>query len=353
MRARRRSPTCRKRWIAFARSFRAGDIRAMRLTRLFTIATIVLFALIAGLLARIVHTEWRNYRSAQDGLQAMRIAHKAMVAAEKASVERGPANGVLGDAEPPDPAKRQRLREARNITDAALRDLIDTATRERDPRAQGAVRAIRKAQAALVAARSAVDRVADLPKTQRGPEVTGAVHQMFDVIPSIIEGVTIFSRNAEQVYPELSSELLSARFAAELREYAGRLGSEFTAALTESRRLSEAEAQRIRLLRGRLEQLRSLIELSIGGDGTDPRIVEAVRTTKRAYFEQDLNLIQGLELASAEWRPYGMSTAEFAARYVPAMGTIIQLRDALIGVAIESAEASQAAAGRVLAWSAV
>src|SRR6185503_10464908 len=121
--------------------------------------------------------------------------------------------------------------------------------------------------------------------------VMGAVHRMFAVIPPIMEAVAILSRSAELIYPELSGALVSARLAADLREQAGRLGSQFTGALAEQRRLYETETQEIRVLRGRIEQLRSLIHLSTKGGDADPRIADAVRTMDQMYFDADLRLV--------------------------------------------------------------
>jgi hypothetical protein len=93
-----------------------------------------------------------------------------------------------------------------------------------------------KAQAKLKDARGDVDRVGGLPQQQRtANQVTGAVQGMFDVIPVLMEAVTLLSNRAERVYPQLSDALVSARLAAELREQAGRLGSKFTAAIATQR----------------------------------------------------------------------------------------------------------------------
>src|ERR1700749_42889 len=96
----------------------------MKLTRLFAITTLVLVSLIGLMLSRIIFAEWSAYQSSRIGLEAMQVAKKAMVLAEKVSFERGPTNGVLGDADRPDPAKRARLRQVRSDSDAAMGDLV-------------------------------------------------------------------------------------------------------------------------------------------------------------------------------------------------------------------------------------
>jgi diguanylate cyclase (GGDEF)-like protein len=320
----------------------------MRLTRLFAFTTVVLITLIGLMLSRIVFGEWSVYHSADAGLRAMEVAYKAMVVAEKVSFERGPTNGVLGDGDNPDPSKRARLVLAREASDAAIVELA--AMMEPAQHQDEAVLALQKARVQLIAARAEVDQVARLPRAGRQPErVMGAVHQMFDVIPVVMEVVTLLSRDAETIYPQFSDALVGARLAAELREYAGRLGSQFTAALTEQKPLADTEQQAIHVLRGRIEQLRILIELPTRTRETDERILAAVRDMEHRYFGDGLAFIAQVERASSEGRSYGIDTAEFAARYVPDMASIVKMRDVLVSIAIEGGRERKASARKALA----
>lgn len=248
----------------------------MSLTRLFTISTIVLFALVVALFSRILFSEWHAYQNSTEGLEAVGAARLALVVAEKASFERGPTNGVLGSAAP-DPAKQARLRRARGVTDAAIRDLRNAIERAPGlPHRDEALASSRRTQELLTAARADVDRTAALPTRARTPNLLmGTVNEMFDVIPVAMQAATSLSRDAEDVYPQFSDALVAARLAADLREYAGRLGSQFTAALTQQKPLAERERFEIVAMRGRLAELRQLIELRTKTADTDPRIVTA------------------------------------------------------------------------------
>ncbi|MDP1108631.1 hypothetical protein, partial [Klebsiella pneumoniae] len=90
-----------------------------RLSRLFLLTTGLLLALVSALLLRSIWADRAEVQAAEQGLRAMQRAYLGMKAAEKASAERGPTIPVLTDAEPPDPARRQRLDEFRRTTDAA------------------------------------------------------------------------------------------------------------------------------------------------------------------------------------------------------------------------------------------
>jgi hypothetical protein len=94
----------------------------MRLTRLFTVTAVVLLTLIGLMLASAVTGEWRTYAASREGLAVMRLAYQAMIAAEKVSADAGRPMGA-GRCTPPDPAKGERLRKAREASDAALQDV--------------------------------------------------------------------------------------------------------------------------------------------------------------------------------------------------------------------------------------
>jgi signal transduction histidine kinase/CheY-like chemotaxis protein len=323
----------------------------VKLARLFAWTTLLLVAMVGLMLSNIVLAEWRGYRTSQAGLDAMQTAWQAMVVAEKASAERGPTNGVLGDGEPPDPAKQERLRTARATTDRVLHELLQS-LQARPALAGGeAERAVQKAQEQLAAARGAADAMAALRREQREPaRLMAVVHGMFDVIPVVMEAVTLLARDAESIYPQFSDAIVGARLAAELREYAGRLGSQFTAALNAGQPLGASEQVAIQTLRGRIAQLQELIELPTRTWQADPRMSAAVDEMRQQYFGHGLAFIADVERASQERRPYGLDTAAFAARYVPDMGSIVRLRDVMISIAIEGGEARKAQARRTLAW---
>lgn len=322
----------------------------MSLLRLFTITTTVLLLLIGLGLFRIINTEWQAFHATTNGLRAMQVTYKALVVAEKVSFERGPSNAVLGDADRHDPRKRAKLAKARAVSDKALHDLDDALAAAPDlKQAPLAVATMKRAREQLALGRAAVDRVAALPRARRDPaRVMGAVHEMFDIVPIVLDAATVLSRDAEDAYPALSDTLVASRLAAELREYAGRLGSQFTAALTNGKPLAQREEYGIYAMRGRIDELHGLIAARLKAEGTDPRVLAAQREMERRYFADDMAFVDSVERASIEHRSYGLDTAQFAARYVPGMGTIVTLRDVLVAVAIENAERSYAKARRVL-----
>lgn len=309
----------------------------MRLTRLFMLTTAVLLTLVSIMLVRGVMQEWRTVSAAERGLRAMGLTQLAMKIAEKASFERGPTNVVLGDGDERDPAKRKRMMEARKVSDdaidAALKALADSMSADH----RAAVAQIEKSRDELARARAETERVAALPFAERSGEnkniVRVPVGKMFGVIDTALETVSILSADAERIYPELSQALVGARLAAELREYAGRLGSQLTTPIGAEMALGMEERRDIPVLIGHIEQLRQLIEVSARANATDMQVTLAIAEMNKRYFKTGILLIDSLTAAGMSGNRYGMDLATFVARYVPEMASIVKLRDTMFEVA--------------------
>ncbi|UTH72817.1 diguanylate cyclase [Chromobacterium sp. IIBBL 290-4] len=319
----------------------------MRLSHIFTLVSAILFLLASLPLGWIIQREWETYHATENGLQAIQIARLAMVAAEKVSAERGPGNSLIGS--PPDPVLRERLHRARIVSDAAIQALLDAQGADAAPEQIRASRAMQSAQKLLAVARSDIDEINRQPYEERdSAQMMAAVHQMFEVIPAIMEAVTALSIHAEDIYPQLSSPLSSARQATELREYAGRLGSQLTGALSSRRPLTAEERREADMLRGRIVQLHGMLALSIAAQDSPPATLDAWRTMEEQYFRDAMEFVDGMVRYGAP--PAHLSAAAFASRYVPAMASMMALRDTMIEQAIDTGRRQHQAARRNLMY---
>ena len=317
----------------------------LRISTLSAIATAVLVILIGAMLSRFLFVEWRTFNTTGEGLWVTEVAYKGMIAAEKASFERGPSNGVLGDGDPPDAAKQERLHKARLATDQALQNFMAAIRGQSCSPACPMAADLSTVIDQLGSARNVVEQVSALPRQQRSADqVTQAVNRMFAVIPGLIQLTAELSRTAIDIDPGVEPAIFGAMYAVELREYAGRLGSQFTAALTEQKPLTLAEQQNINILRGRIAQLHDLIQVHTQQLKTQPLQKSVFDAMEEDYFRKGLSFVDQVEASSREGRPYGMSTADFAARYVPDMKSIVLLRDAMMQTALERARERHAAA---------
>lgn len=322
----------------------------MRLHRLFWLVSLLLACAVLGLSLRIVVVEWSRAAQARSGLEAMEHLRHLLLAAEMASRERGPANGVLGDDLPGDPAKHERLAQARARTDAAFAVLEHTVGTPSVPRNE--VRAlIARAALQLAHAREAIDRTAALPRAQRSPAaISEAIGKMFAVIDDLSPALMRLTNEAVAAYPRAADALIGARIAADLREYAGQLGSQFTVALTSRQPLRDAEHVAIERLRGRVEQLRKLLVQRTEAAPDRVPVQTATATMQLRYFESAIPFVEALTAHGLGDAHYGMDAAGFAARYVPDMDAIVELRDVLMDEALEQARSGHAEARAALLW---
>jgi diguanylate cyclase (GGDEF)-like protein len=297
--------------------------------------------MVCGMLGHIARDAWLRYEGTNAGMQALQLTHSAMLAAEKLSAERGPVNAVLGD-QGADPARQARLRQARGATDLALLQLERQLRADFSQAATGATAhptVIAPLYTALAAARNSVDRLAALPPAERTPQqLTSVVNTMFALVPLALDAVTDYTRLSEQAYPRISRTLIKARYAVELREYAGRMGSVLTAPLATGKPLTLAEHEQLNVLRGRLLQLRQQIELPGTGSANPPALQQVLARVDTVYFGTGQQMVAQVEQASRDGHAYGTDTGQFAQRYVPSMAPILALRDELLQEAQAQAE---------------
>ena len=311
----------------------------MSLNRLFWLVSVALMLLFSVLAARIVLIEWEAYRRGARSVDAVRVVQLTMLAMEKVSIERGPSNALMGGEGDALPALRKRLDEARRDSDEALFRVLDSLRQEADVRYAPAIRKIEAVRQALGPARDRVDQQVGLVKWQRSSrEITEAVDGMVALIPMLVSSVADLSSIAIQADPEVLDGLTGMRVAASLREYAGQVGSKFTAPVIMQRPLTKNEVIEIGKLYGRIEQLRTLLDIQMRAYKDNPAFRTALSDLDTQYFGQGFPFLDGLLQTGLLSGSYEVNTAELAARYVPPMGSILRLRDAILVDLIREAE---------------
>lgn len=326
----------------------------MQLSRmLHLLGALVLVATIA-LVGRMATTEWQSVHQASESLRLLDQLRLGLLAVEMVSRERGPTNGALGDVLPMAQPRAQALQEARARTDQAFDALLQAvaATQQRQP-AGGIdlVQSVRAAQSTLAQARAGVDQVLALAREQRSASaIRDAVYGMVAVVPLLSPVTNALASAAQHAYPALGDDVQGARLAAGLREYAGLLGSHFTAAVVKGQPFSPAERRAIDETRGRIAQLRTLVDLRLQLPDKAAEVAQAWDTVETRYFGVAQELLDKVLAQGDGDGRYGLSAAEFAALYVPEMNPILALRDALLAQARERAALEHQRALRVLAW---
>ncbi|PMS11478.1 sensor domain-containing diguanylate cyclase [Trinickia caryophylli] len=273
--------------------------------------------------------EWTALARVNESMRHFRAFRATLSAMEKISAERGPMNGVLGEDQPVPATRTILLRRARIDSDDQLAQLFDLLRPEKCPSCEGDYAAVKQLKADLAATRAEADRLAALPRAARGDRaVEEVIARMFRVVdgfgPIAVSRTTFVARGAPSVF----NCLMIARIAADLREHAGRLGSQLTAALALGRPLTIDERLAIAYTRGRIEQLRTAINVRMVD--LPALSVEAFAPINTRYFGEGLTYVSEVEARAQHTGGAGVSTGQFAERYVPTMLPIIGFRDAVM-----------------------
>lgn len=303
--------------------------------------------LVAG---RIMFVDWRELRRAEHAVVLIEQLRLGMVAAEMVSRERGPANGVLGADAPQPQALQEALASARGRTDQAYAAFAKVLRQvPQDGRRAAIGRQVEGFQTALDQARRRVDAIAALPLAQREPEsIKVAVDGMIRLVGMLRPVIMLVIDDLHEDQPAMSSVVVGAMLASELRELTGQLGSLLTPALSHDAPLSVEERLAIERMRGRIAQLRVLVASRVSVGHVTDAVRQAHARMERDYFGRADALVTQL-LQSGDRGGYGMSTAQFAARYVPDMNAILGLRDALFDEGRARGEAMRAEQRRTMA----
>ena len=312
----------------------------MSLSRLFRYLHGCLLALVCLTLSLVAWQQWQRQVSSRQSQAALVQFRQLLIAAEMSSRERGPMNALLGSRQTLDAARLQALQDARLRTDLAFdtlqSGLAGQAARvpagEAADRLRRVAEAVQRSRNELQQARAAADVLAARPAEHRdSQQLAQTIDQMVGVVRALGQPASQLAQWAQQAHPALSDAVQGARMAAELREQAGLLGSLFTPALHLGRPFTDAERVQIEQTRGRLLQLRSLLELHLGSLPTHSATQLAQQRMLDRYVqvagELQNRVIQAGVTGAGH---YGLDPASFAARYVPEINTIQGLRDALL-----------------------
>ncbi|EME67859.1 sensor protein barA [Paramagnetospirillum caucaseum] len=284
------------------------------------------------LIGRVIAPQLDKRASVQSGMAAERLMGLGLDAASRISAERGPANGVLGSDLPLPPERVAALRAARDGTDRALRD-IEAALGAGRPLAErdAVVRSLGASSRQLAAARRQIDDLAGRPRSQRrDAEVMAAVNAMIDVLPLLAPGLNVIEGNLAQADPSLTNFVTIARLATEMRDYAGQLGSVFTAPFVVRRLMTADELARVERLLGTIQALDYQSRLAFDKTGSPEDLKAALAAIDADFIGGGLPLVRRIRDVGRSSGEYPMNAADFAKTYVPQMNVILGLRAAAL-----------------------
>lgn len=323
----------------------------MKLRHLFLSLSLLLSIVVVMMTMEVVRSTWQEVRDVERGQEALQQLQAMLHAKEMASRERGPSNGVLGDdVVGGDPAKLERLRAARLKTDQALEALLHSIAITKQPSPQLS-HAVAQAQVQLTQARQRIDTTAKRElNTRTAADIRGAIGEMIEVIHLLDSPTLQLTNQAQAIFHGATDILAAANLAAILREYAGQLGSHFTAPIAKRRTLTDLERTTIERIRGRIEQLGQQLMQRTATVDTQSPAQQSYQTMYKRYFGSALAFIDTQMAVGLRDGQYGIDTAGFAARYVPDMDAIVTLRNVLMEQVQTHATKEMREAQQMLWW---
>ncbi|MCA3778749.1 MAG: sensor histidine kinase [Burkholderia sp.] len=314
----------------------ANNVRSLTIQQKTQIGFALVTTLLALLCGTIIWGSVRQYRQENADLQSFEFIHGAMAAANMISAERGPTNDLLVRLQRDDATELRNLRAARDRSDQALarfRTAIGQATALDDRERSNLLHALDAIRITLADARAEVDALDAQPLASRTvhaiQHAQARLFRVVDTVSLLIDGAMTDTAMRD---PHTSGAILLARLLSDLREYAGRTGSLLIAPMYRRQALDRTQFADIMLMRGRIEQLRALIDGAIGAQLDDADVARAYAQLN-AVFDSHLLPLVDTVVASGQTGAYPMSAADFSRTIVPYFQPCELLRDRVIDVA--------------------
>ncbi|MDQ0454768.1 methyl-accepting chemotaxis protein [Rhizobium paknamense] len=303
----------------------------MRLSVLISVGTAVTVAVCGLVAGRVIYDDALAYRHGLAAEQATLVARDMLAASTRMSLERGPTNGAMGAPAPLAEAPRKALDTARKATEDAFAAATASAANLSAERRDAVLASLSQSLDRLKAARGTADQLIDQPKEARNSAaLTQVVDGMIGAIPALNDGLNTTEQVIAEADPKILSWITIGRSATELRDYAGQIGSVFTAALAANRPLDAKEQARYERLLGRTEALLQQISLAKAKLGDDPELAAAFNTINTRYLTIGRQMAADIVTKARNNEAAGTTPADFAKAYVPEMASIIEFRDGVM-----------------------
>ncbi|MCA8019798.1 sensor histidine kinase [Burkholderia metallica] len=325
----------------------ACNVRSLTIQQKTHIGFALVTTLLALLCGTIIWGSVRQYRHEDADLQRFDFVRCAISAANVISAERGPTNDLLVRSQDDGATEARTLSAARARSDRALArfraGIAQTSVLD-DRERSNLLHALDAIRIALAAARAEVDALDARPLASRTVhDIQHAQARLFrivDTLSPLIDGAISDTATDD---PRTSGAILLARLLGDLREYAGRTGSLLIAPMFARQPLERTQFADIMRMRGRIEQLRALIDGAIGTRLDDPDVARDYAQLNTAFDAHILPLVDAT-VADGRNGTYAMSAAGLSRAIVPYFRPSERLRDRVIAVARHRATAERDAA---------
>jgi diguanylate cyclase (GGDEF)-like protein len=320
--------------------------------RFWYLASMVMLGALA-LGAELVWNSYTQYAANDTNLQNLRRFHSALLVMSRISAERGPANSAMTQDAGAEPFAAS-LQVSRTGVDHAI-DTLSAELTDSGPSAsvRGALSRLDTVRDSLARARGSVDSVIRAPTADRNPiELQRAIEAMFGVVDVAEARVGQLGAQTTAADPAMARTVIVSTLVTELRDIAGRLGSQFIVPLQTREPPGADQLKEIVRLRARIEQMRSIIAANMSSLLDDRQVATAWELVNARYFGDGFRLLDELAIDQPGRIHDAVTPAEFTARLVPAMTTLQGLRDEIITATFDHAANAKASAWRTMMISA-
>jgi len=315
----------------------------MRIKVQIWIATAVIALCTLVLSGFTIGPTFYRYIEARNDLRDLEYFQLALMAANRISAERGPANDMMSADKGTGEAERARLTQFRAATDASLaaleapRDAGGQAYRHPIP-----AHYVANTRELLRNARRNVDAIAAIPAADRpSRQLQAGIESMIAAMDSYQEAISWQVDALLRHDRETALAVIVGRIISDLREYGGRIGSHIVPALATRSPLQAADLARINMTRGRLLELRSLLDSRLLLSPDPVLADEAARNIDEIFFGQGLGIIDRLIAEGGETGAYSMSSQEFTRHFVARLSPLERARSEFLASSFKAYEDSR------------
>lgn len=307
----------------------------MQLQAQLRVGAALLLAVAAGISSYVFAGYAQGYRQGTRNLQALASYDQMLKAGNAISAERAPSNILLTldpRAAQSYASTRADVAGARRHTDAAL-DQLERLIRAR-PQAGSEHPVLARARESLTKARADYDTLARSAPSERSPQdLQAAIDTLIVARKQLDPLIGDFYREAVELAPDQAGTMQTARILSDLREYGGRLGSMLVVPLSTPEPIDPARRVAIATLRGRIDELRSLMLARTGAaDLRDDAIEHMREQVERGFFGRTLAQVDMLTAGSSA--DYGIRAAAFTSQALPDLVALENLEDLFMRRAI-------------------
>lgn len=274
-------------------------------------------------------------RTYQDGLRALdtlALWERGLDAGRMLSAERGPTNSLLGEPLSGQAGWRARLDQARSATDEALAQFAAALAARPAPAFDSVATQVAALRVRLAEQRTRVDTLAALPREARPPALMSrAIDGMIAMAHPFLTINLAIGQTIGRDGSALRQMVLVTQLSADLREYAGQIGSRLIAALSYGPELSANHLEAVDQIEGRIRQIHDVIEGRLSGRPQDPDLARIRADLVRDYLQDGLGYIRAVRTNGLTPNGSGrLSAGEVTEHYVPQMRAINALRELML-----------------------